>query len=146
MNARENILARIRRAHGKPGGEPAAADLERVGAALAKPVTGPQPAFAHPPDLLAQFLKECDRLGTTHAQVASEADIPREVARYLAAAGLAPRVVAWPGFAPLDWKSPSWSARRAPRTGTTPPGSRAASAPSPRRARRCCCPRPMSPR
>lgn len=105
MSARGNILARIRRAHGKPGGEPAAADLERVGAALAKPVTGPQPAFAHPPDLLAQFLKECDRLGTTHAQVASEADIPREVARYLAAAGLAPRVVAWPGFAPLDWKS-----------------------------------------
>jgi len=105
MSARENILARIRSAQGKPGGEPTAADLERVRAVIAHPVTGPQPAFAHPPDLLVQFLKECDRVGTTHAQVASEADIPREVARYLAATGLEPRIVSWPEFAALDWAS-----------------------------------------
>ena len=103
MNARANILARIRRAHGKPGGEPAPADLERVRSVIAKPVTGPQPAFAHPPDLLVQFLKECERLGATHAQVATESDIPSEVARYLAAAGLSPNVVAWPEFASLAW-------------------------------------------
>lgn len=103
MSARENILARIRGAQGKPGAEPTAADLERVRAVIANPVTGPQPAFAHPPDLLVQFLKECDRVGTTYAQVASDGEIPREVARYLAGAGLESRIVAWPEFAALDW-------------------------------------------
>jgi len=105
MSARANILARIRAAQGKPGAEPTAADLARIRAVIANPVTGPQPAFAHPPDLLVQFLKECDRVGTTHAQVASEVDIPREVARYLAATGLEPRIVSWPAFAALDWAS-----------------------------------------
>ena len=124
MSARENILARIRGAQGKPGGEPTDADLERIRAVIANPVTGPQPAFAHPPDLLVQFLKECDRVGTTHAQVASEAEIPGEVARYLAAAGLEPRVVAWPAFAGLDWASAGVAfearpARRDDRTGLT---------------------------
>lgn len=124
MSARENILARIRGAQGKPGGEPTDADLERIRAVIANPVTGPQPAFAHPPDLLVQFLKECDRVGTSHAQVASEAEIPGEVARYLAAAGLEPRVVAWPAFAGLDWASAGVAfearpARRDDRTGLT---------------------------
>jgi L-lactate dehydrogenase complex protein LldG len=103
MSARERILSRIRAAQGRPGPEPLATDLARIREVIANPVTGPQPAFAHPPDLLVQFRKECDRSGTTHARVASDADIPREVARYLADAGLAPRVVAWPEFAALDW-------------------------------------------
>jgi L-lactate dehydrogenase complex protein LldG len=124
MSARENILARIRGAQGKAGAEPTAADLERVRAVIARPVTGPQPAFAHPPDLLGQFLKECDRVGTTHAQVASEADIPREVARYLAATGLEPRVVSWVEYAGLDWAPAGVAfearpARRDDRTGLT---------------------------
>jgi L-lactate dehydrogenase complex protein LldG len=124
MSARENILARIRRQQGRAGGEPAAADLDRVRAVIAKPVTGPQPAFAHAPDRLAQFLKECERLGTTHARVASEADIPREAARYLAAAGLAPSIVAWDEFAGLDWAAAGVAcearpANRDDRTGLT---------------------------
>ena len=124
MSARENILARIRGAQGKPGAEPTAADLDRVRAVIANPVTGPQPAFAHPPDLLVQFLKECDRVGTTHAQVASDEGIPAEVARYLAATGLEPRLVAWPAFAALDWASAgiaieSRPARGDDRTGLT---------------------------
>ncbi|MBK7658210.1 MAG: lactate utilization protein C [Betaproteobacteria bacterium] len=124
MSARENILARIRGAQGKPGAEPTAVDLDRVRAVMAHPVTGPQPAFAHPPDLLVQFLKECDRVGTTHAQVASDEGIPAEVARYLAATGLEPRLVAWPAFAALDWASAgiaieSRPARGDDRTGLT---------------------------
>ncbi len=124
MSAREHILARIRRQHGKAGGEPSATDLDRVRAVIASPVTGPQPAFAHAPDPLAQFLKECDRLGTTHARVASEAGIPREVARYLAAGGLEPRVVSWPEFTALDWAAAGIAfearpANRDDRTGLT---------------------------
>lgn len=117
MSAREKILGRIRAARGLAGSEPLPAELDRVRAAIAAPVTGPQPAFAHPPDLLAQFLKECDRLGTTHARVASAADIPNEVARYLAVTGLAPKLVAWPEFAPLGWAEAGLAVESRPANG-----------------------------
>ncbi len=103
MGARDNILARIRRAQGRPGGEPTAAERAAVREAIARHEVGPQPPFAHAPDRLAQFRRECDRLGTTHAQVASERDVPAEVARYLAANGLEPRLAGWSEFAGLDW-------------------------------------------
>lgn|SRR5512139_3183654 len=103
MGARENILARIRKAQGRSGAEPTAAERAAVREAIARHEVGPQPPFAHAPDRLAQFRKECDRLGTTHAQVASERDVPAEVARYLAANGLEPRLAGWGEFAGLDW-------------------------------------------
>ena len=103
MGARENILARIRKAQGRDGAEPTAAELAAVREAIARHEAGPQPPFAHAPDRLAQFRKECDRQGTTHAAVASDSDIPAEVARYLAASGLEPRLAGWGEFAGLDW-------------------------------------------
>jgi L-lactate dehydrogenase complex protein LldG len=103
VGARENILARIRKAQGRGGSEPTEAEIAKVREANARHEVGPQPAFAHAPDRLAQFRKECDRLGTTHEAVASSSDIPAEVARYLAAKGLAPRIVGWREFAGLDW-------------------------------------------
>ncbi|MBL0142961.1 MAG: lactate utilization protein C [Betaproteobacteria bacterium] len=103
VGARENILARIRKAQGRGGPEPTAAELAQVRETIARHEIGPQPAFAHAPDRLAQFRRECERLGTTHATVASERDIPAEIARYLGAGGLEPRVVGWPEFASLDW-------------------------------------------
>lgn len=103
MGARENILARIRKAQGRSGSLPTEAEAALVRETIARHEVGPQPPFAHAPDRLAQFRKECERLATTHATVSSQADIPAEVARYLGAAGLAKRVVGWHEFAALDW-------------------------------------------
>jgi L-lactate dehydrogenase complex protein LldG len=103
MSARENILARIRKAQGRSGSAPTEAELAQVREAIARHEVGPQPPFAHAPDRLAQFRKECERLGTTHATVASDAQVPAEVARYLAAGGLAPALAGWSEFAGLDW-------------------------------------------
>lgn len=103
MGARENILARIRKAQGRSGSEPTEAEIAMVRETIARHEVGPQPPFAHAPDRLAQFRKECERLGTTHATVASEEDIPAEVARYLAAGKLGPALAGWSEFAGLDW-------------------------------------------
>jgi L-lactate dehydrogenase complex protein LldG len=103
MGARENILARIRKAHGRSGSEPTEVEIAMVREAIARHEVGPQPPFAHAPDRLAQFRKECDRLGTTHATLASEGDIPAEVARYLAAGKLGQALAGWSEFAGLDW-------------------------------------------
>jgi len=103
MSARENILARIRQAQGRPGAAPGEAELASVREEIARHEIGPLPPFAHAPDRLAQFLGECERLGTTHARVASEADVPKEVARYLGSQGLDRRVAGWHEFAGLDW-------------------------------------------
>jgi L-lactate dehydrogenase complex protein LldG len=103
MGARENILARIRKAQGRAGAEPTAAEMALVRETIARHEVGPQPPFAHAPDRLAQFRKECERLGTSHATVTSESDIPAEVARYLDANGLGKRLAGWREFAGLDW-------------------------------------------
>jgi L-lactate dehydrogenase complex protein LldG len=103
MSARENILRRIRQAQGRPGTEPAEAELAAVRAAIARHEIGPQPAFAHTADALAQFFRECDRLQTSYARVPGREDVPAEVARYLSSKGLEPRIVGWTAFAGLDW-------------------------------------------
>lgn len=103
VGARENILARIRKAQGRSGSEPTQAELAAVREAIARHEVGPQPAFAHVPDRLAQFRKECERLGTTHATVTSLKDVPAEVARYLGSNALEKRLVGWHEFAGLDW-------------------------------------------
>ncbi len=105
MSARESILARIRAAQGRQGSVADDAQVARVRDTLARRVVGPQPAFAHAPDLVAQFRKECDRLGTTHTEAAALADVPSQVARYLDANGLERRLVAWHELAALDWAS-----------------------------------------
>lgn len=105
MSSRENILARIRAAQGRKGSEPTEAELAQVRAAIAQRPLGPTPAAATRGDIVMRFRGECDRVGTTHGEVASSAEVPREVARYLQAQGLAPRVVAWPALAKLDWSA-----------------------------------------
>ena len=103
MAARENILARIRKAQGRPGSEPAEAEMALARETIARHEVGPQPPFAHAPDRLAQFRKECDRQSTTHATVASDREIPAEVARYLDSLGIERRVGGWNEYAGLDW-------------------------------------------
>lgn len=103
MSARDNILARIRKAHGRAGDVPTPSELAAIGSEIARHAVGPQPAFAHAPDPRAQFVHECDRLGTTYQDAPTLADMPRAVRRYLDANALAPRVVIWHEFAALDW-------------------------------------------
>lgn len=103
MSARENILARIRKAHGRGGAEPTEAEIAAVRETIAQRTVGPLPSIARAADLVAHFRSECDRLTTTHAQAESLAEVPRQVARYLDANGLEKRVVVWPEFATLDW-------------------------------------------
>lgn len=106
MSARENILARIRRQTGKAG-TTTEAELAELRVHIARHERGPLPSIAMQ-DPLTQFIKECARLTTTIAILDRPADVPREVARYLAAlphVALAPRCVGWPEFATLDWQA-----------------------------------------
>jgi len=104
MSARDNILGRIRKAQGRRGSEPSAEELEQVRADIARHAAGPIPAIGRAPDLARRFTHECDRLGTTHGEVASREAVPAEVRRYLEANALEPRLVAWHEVADLDWK------------------------------------------
>lgn len=114
MSARENILARIRTAHGRAGAEPAEAEIASVRAAIANHDIGPQPSIARPADRLAHFRAECDRLSTTHAHAERIEDLPREVARYLDANTLEKRIVLWHELAHLDWAASGIAAEDRP--------------------------------
>ena len=103
MSAREAILARIRRAHGRSGAEPTQAELEQARSHIAQRAAGPQPSIARPGDPLEHFRRECDRVGTTHTHAQSLEAVPREVARYLEANALERRLVGWRELAGLDW-------------------------------------------
>ena len=101
MSARENILARIRRQSGKSGAT-TESKLAAVRSHIARHERGPVPSFAmHDP--VQHFVEECARLTTTLAEVAVPVDVPRQVARYIAAASLQPRCVGWQELSVLDW-------------------------------------------
>jgi len=103
MSARNNILERIRKAHGRNGAAPTEAELLAVRAAIAERTRGPLPSLGRPQDPVAQFKRECDRLGTTHSEAQRFDDLPREVARYLEANSLEWKLVLWREFAGLRW-------------------------------------------
>jgi len=105
VSARDNILARIRKAQGRTGAEPTAAELELVRANIAQRAAGPIPAIGRASDLVLQFRHECDRVGTTHGEVASREAVPGEVRRYLDAIAVEPRVLVWHELAGLDWSA-----------------------------------------
>ena len=103
MSSRSAILARIREASGRSGTEPTVQELAQVRAHIAQRAAGPQPSIARAADPVEQFRRECDRVGTTHTHASTLDEVPREVARYLEANGLARRIVGWHDFAGLDW-------------------------------------------
>jgi L-lactate dehydrogenase complex protein LldG len=104
VSAREAILARIRAAQGRAGSQPTEAELARVRAHIARRAVGPQPSISRPDDPVAHFKAECDRVGTTYTDAADERALPHEVARYLEANALEPRIAGWAAFASLDWR------------------------------------------
>lgn len=106
--SRDAVLGRVRRAlrhDGDRGTARAAAD-----AYVAAHVQGPRPT--RPDDLVAQFRQRATDMASTVESIASVADIPAAVARYVDALVLPPALAAqksrqgvcWPEFAELDWQ------------------------------------------
>jgi L-lactate dehydrogenase complex protein LldG len=102
MSARENILARIRAAQGKPS-QPDAAERQRIRSHLAAHPENPRPGA--PPDLVAEFRARALALSSTVDEVAGMEDVPHAVVAYLAANALARRAVCWPQVAGLEWRA-----------------------------------------
>ncbi len=100
MDARDDILGRLRRKLGRDA-ENRAAALADVEAAFAAHAQGPRPAVEA--DLAARFCREAERMASTVEVVADYRGVPAAVARYLAAAGLPSRAVVWPKLATLEW-------------------------------------------
>jgi L-lactate dehydrogenase complex protein LldG len=101
MSARDNILARIRAKTGRAG-LTTDAELAAVRAHVALRGRGPQPSIARR-EPVENFIAECARLKSTTAEAGGMAEVPVEVARYLASEKLPARVVGWREFAGLDW-------------------------------------------
>lgn len=100
MGARDNILARIRAAQGKP----AVADdteLQAVRTHLAARPVSSRPRT--PGDPQAAFRARALELASTMAEIAHRADVPRAVSEYLRGSGLPLNAACWPEFADLDW-------------------------------------------
>lgn len=115
MSARDNILARIRSQSRKIGAT-SESELSAVRSHIARHERGPIPSIARH-DPVEHFIKECARLTTTLAEVDGAADVPREVARYLASTSLQPCCVGWPEFATLDWHAAGIQYHHRPATG-----------------------------
>ena len=101
-SARDEILARVRRGVGRAdfAGRRAAAE-----ASLAAAQRGPQPHFAGDAAdaLLARFRDKAMALASSVEQVATLADAPAAVARYLERAGLPKQAVATADVGDLAW-------------------------------------------
>jgi len=102
MNARENILARLRGSLGR-NHENTASGRAMIDDYLAARTKGPQPKLCG--DLLVRFCEESRKLSSTVEEVAALRDVPLVIARYLADQRLPGQAVCWPEFADLDWRS-----------------------------------------
>jgi len=105
--AREAVLAKVRAALGKTGDRTAAAAAAR--AYIDAHAQGPRPAM--PQDLVERFLRRATDMESTVERIATLAQLPQAVARYIDALDLdaslaeqkSHRGVCWPEFADLDW-------------------------------------------
>jgi L-lactate dehydrogenase complex protein LldG len=105
--ARDEVLARVRKALRKSAPDPAA--RERAQAYIAAHGEGPRPTM--PQDLVTRFLERATDMASTVERIARLADVPTAVARYLDALTLPPELAAqkshegvcWPELAHLDW-------------------------------------------
>jgi len=102
VSAREKILARIRKAQGRGGSKPSQAELEAVETYLRAHPRGTLPKVEG--DVAARFRARAESMQCTTEEVATEADVPAAVARYLKAGNLPLSGCVWPQLAHLDWK------------------------------------------
>jgi len=102
-SARENILARIRKAQGRGVSRPSQAELESIDTYLRAHPRGTLPKVEA--ELAARFRKRAESMQCTTDEVASEGDVPAAVARYLKTGDLPLTGCVWPQLAHLDWKA-----------------------------------------
>jgi L-lactate dehydrogenase complex protein LldG len=123
MNAaRDNVLARVRRALAKTGRD--AQGLRAAEAYLAAHAQGPRPAL--PGDLVERFMRRARDMESTVERITELNEIPTHVARYLEALQLPPALsaqkshegVCWPEFAALDWAGAGLRIEARPTTGS----------------------------
>ena len=96
--ARSAILARVRQG---VGGSDREARRQQVSATAAARHLGPQPILGG--DLLPRFRAKAESLASTTELVATAAQAPAAIARYLAGNGLGGDAVVTPKLASLDW-------------------------------------------
>jgi L-lactate dehydrogenase complex protein LldG len=101
--ARERILARIRKAQGRGASRPSRAELEAIDTYLSAHPRGTLPQVEA--DVLARFRGRAESMQSTTEEVATEADVPAAVARYLKSSGVPLAGCVWPRLAHLDWKA-----------------------------------------
>jgi len=100
MNARDNILGRIRTALAR---DPARSDAElaRARATVCENRRGPLPTMAWEP--VSRFRDRCLHSSSSVEEVIDLAQVPAAVCRYLVANNLPRSGVCWPRFSGLDW-------------------------------------------
>jgi L-lactate dehydrogenase complex protein LldG len=105
MNARDNILGKIRNAQVRTNAQAAATGLhtETINRHLAQHPRGPQPV---PPDnLLACFKERALKLSSDVLQAADYLEVPTLLMHYLSEKKLPARGVCWPSLAELPWSA-----------------------------------------
>jgi len=101
MTSRERILAEIRKRQSR-GGPLSAAERETIETYLRRHPRGPlrEPAA----DPVAAFRERAEAAASTTDRVASLAEAPAAIARYLDAGGLPRSGCVWPALGSLDWR------------------------------------------
>lgn len=99
--ARNAIFNRIRKAQKRPA-EPTQAERDAVAAYLRQHPEGPRPTVGA--DLVQHFRTQALRMTDTVDEVASIADVPQAVVRYLDSIGVARNAIAWKTLGGLQWE------------------------------------------
>lgn len=105
MSSRDDILGRVR-ARLQRNAANAATGRTDIAAVLAMHAQGPRPALpTEKSALAARFREKSAAQSSTLDDVASWADVPAAIARYLNSLDLPLRAVIWPSLAALDWQT-----------------------------------------
>ena len=122
MNARDEILARVRSNLGVEAGDAQRrADAE---ATIASRTRGPCPMAAGvtPGALSKRFFEKSRAMSSTVECLPTFAEAPAAIARYLAAQGLPMQGVCWPSLASLGWAGVGLQVEARPANGDDPVG------------------------
>lgn len=116
MNARENILGRIRAAQSQAN----AGAAQRIASHLAQHPRGPQPPI--PAGLVAHFRERALKLSSDVLETDERTGIPALLARYLEERKLPARGVCWPSLACLPWSAAGLEMQSRPAKNDDPVG------------------------